>query len=230
MKYADFEYIISSKRMERYLQSCHGNSRKAMTLYRYNLHLSQNVFTVISCFEVALRNAINRELLPRLGNDWLKDSVSINGIFNQSSTQETQKAIQKEYLSLQKEGSYSHDKLLSVLSFGIWKYMFSKPQFSATQKCLLAIFPYRPKSSIFVQYNHNYIYKELDNINKLRNRVAHNEPICFDKSKNAISTTYVREKYAQVTKLLTWMGIDPADLLYGLDHVLTICDKIDRLK
>lgn len=108
--------------------------------------------------------------------------------------------------------------------------MFSKPQFSATQKCLLAIFPYRPKSSIFVQYNHNYIYKELDNINKLRNRVAHNEPICFDKSKNAISTTYVREKYAQVTKLLTWMGIDPADLLYGLDHVLTICDKIDRLK
>lgn len=95
---------------------------------------------------------------------------------------------------------------------------------------MLAIFPYRPKSSILVQYNHNYIYKELDNINKLRNRVAHNEPICFDKSKNAISTTYVREKYAQVTKLLTWMGIDPADLLYGLDHVLTICDKIDRLK
>jgi len=48
MKYSDFEYVLSSERMGRYLQACGGDSRKAMTLYRYNLQLSQEMFTVIS--------------------------------------------------------------------------------------------------------------------------------------------------------------------------------------
>ena len=48
--------------MKRYVQACGGDTRKAMTLYRYNLQLSQELFTIISCFEVALRNAINKEL------------------------------------------------------------------------------------------------------------------------------------------------------------------------
>ncbi len=33
--------------------ACGGNTIKAMTLYRYNLKLSQELLTVISCFEVA---------------------------------------------------------------------------------------------------------------------------------------------------------------------------------
>ncbi|MBQ9338787.1 MAG: hypothetical protein IJS13_00465 [Paludibacteraceae bacterium] len=70
MKYSDFEYILSPERIGRYLQACHGDSRKAMTLYRYNLQLSQEMFTVISCFEVALRNAIDRNLTATLGGDW----------------------------------------------------------------------------------------------------------------------------------------------------------------
>lgn len=72
MKYVDFERVMSSKRMGRYLTACQGNTRKAMTLYRYNLKLSQETFTVISCFEVALRNAIDNQLSANLGADWLK--------------------------------------------------------------------------------------------------------------------------------------------------------------
>ena len=41
--------------MERYLTACGGDTRKAMTLYRYNLQISQEMFTIVSCFEVALR-------------------------------------------------------------------------------------------------------------------------------------------------------------------------------
>ncbi len=64
MEYKVFERIMSKKRMNRYLTACGGDTRKAMTLYRYNLHLTQDVFTVISCFEVALRNAIDARLVP----------------------------------------------------------------------------------------------------------------------------------------------------------------------
>lgn len=78
MKYKDFEYVLSSERMARYLQAYDGDSRKAMTLYRYNLQLSQEMFSVISCFEVALRNAIDRHMRSLFGNDWLRDSILPN--------------------------------------------------------------------------------------------------------------------------------------------------------
>lgn len=67
--------------MNRYLTACKGDTRKAMTLYRYNLQLSQEAFTIISCFEVALRNAIDANLTAFLGAEWLKDSIMGNGIF-----------------------------------------------------------------------------------------------------------------------------------------------------
>lgn len=58
MKYIEFESIISPERMRKYNVACGGNTAKAMTLYRYNLRLSQEMFVVVSCFEVALRNRI----------------------------------------------------------------------------------------------------------------------------------------------------------------------------
>ena len=82
MKYSEFEHFFSQKRLNRYLLACKGDKRKAMTLYRYNLYLAQELLTIVSCFEVSLRNAIDDILIPQFGNEWLKDSVSPGGIFN----------------------------------------------------------------------------------------------------------------------------------------------------
>ena len=41
MRYREFERIISAERMSRYVEACGGNTRKAMTLYKYNIELSQ---------------------------------------------------------------------------------------------------------------------------------------------------------------------------------------------
>ena len=43
MKYVDFEEIMSPARMNRYLTACANDSKKAMTLYRKNLILSQEL-------------------------------------------------------------------------------------------------------------------------------------------------------------------------------------------
>ena len=216
--------------MGRYLVSCGNDTRKAMTLYRLNLKVSQEMFTVISCFEVALRNAIDHKLVPILGKDWLRDASRPGGIFDLKGTRDTFDVIRREYSALQKAGEYDHDRLLSKLSFGVWKYMYGRPQYAATGKSLLTIFPNKPRSSPSMQINATYIYNELDSINVLRNRIAHHEPICFDKTKSRIDTCYAREKYRQIIKLYNWMGIDSGALLYGLDHVERICDRIDRLQ
>jgi hypothetical protein len=59
VRFVEFEHIISVPRIARYVNACRGDTRDAMTLYRLNLRLSQELFTVISCFEVCLlRNRI----------------------------------------------------------------------------------------------------------------------------------------------------------------------------
>ena len=73
MKFEDFKNIMSEPRLNRYLLSVSGNTRKAMTLYRKNLKLSQEMFTIVSCFEVALRNAIDKHYTSLFGAEWLID-------------------------------------------------------------------------------------------------------------------------------------------------------------
>jgi hypothetical protein len=51
MKFGEFENIMSVARMSRYLSACNNDTKKAMTLYRLNLRLSQELFTVVSCFD-----------------------------------------------------------------------------------------------------------------------------------------------------------------------------------
>ncbi|MFM7850402.1 MAG: CAAX protease, partial [Flammeovirgaceae bacterium] len=82
MKYSEFENIMSTTRMRRYLAACNNNSKRAMTLYRKNLQLSQELFTIISCFEIALRNSIDQHYLTIHGNNWLRQAASNGGMFD----------------------------------------------------------------------------------------------------------------------------------------------------
>ncbi|HBI59201.1 MAG: Abi family protein [Duncaniella sp.] len=229
MKFADFQNVLSPERLTRYVEACENDTRKAMSLYRLNLSLSQEVFTLLSCFEVALRNAIDKELTFRLGKNWLRDSVSKGGIFDIVSCRDSARIIAKAYNRLSHNGEYSHHKLLAEMEFGIWKYMFANPQYRATGQILLRIFPNKPRSSAEIQYNNSYMFNELDGINILRNRIAHHEPICFARRQPQISTSYILNAYQNLHKLFQWMGIDSHSLLYGLDHVQRVCGRIMKL-
>ena len=230
MKYKDFEKILSQKRMNRYLTACNGDTRKAMTLYRYNLQLSQEAFTIISCFEVALRNAIDANLTSVLGQEWLKDSIMQGGVFTSRNTVKSYEIINYAYNKLRSTGLYSHTKLLAEMEFGVWKYMFSPIQFRLTGRRLLQIFPNKARSTPQIQYNHSYIFNELDKINTLRNRIAHHEPVCFALQQPVIDTAYILNEYQNIQTLFMWMGIDSRALLYGLDHIQQVCARINELK
>lgn len=216
--------------MERYLTACGGDTRKAMTLYRYNLQISQEMFTIVSCFEVALRNAINRKLTDNLGENWLRDSILPDGVFTEPILRKTRDIIAFAHRKLTQSHSYSHPKLLAEMEFGIWKYMFSPIQYRVTGRNLLAIFPNKPRSSREMQYNQTYIFNELDKVNSLRNRIAHHETICFATNTSTIDTSYVINIYSKIKTLFSWMDIDSNSLLYGLDHINRVCAQINQLK
>ncbi|MBP9082369.1 MAG: Abi family protein [Bacteroidia bacterium] len=227
MKYTDFQYIISPPRMGRYYIAMANNSKKAMTLYRSNLKLSQELFTVISCFEIAIRNAIDRVYINSLGNDWLRNSAAPGGIFSNPNCRIAAQTINDEVIKLSHQ--YTHAKLVAELGFGFWRYLYSSHQFRAGGQILLRVFPSRPTSTPAMQYNATYIFRELQKVNLLRNRIAHHEPICFLPGQPVKNTIYVRQNYALLLNLFQWMSIDEAALLYGLDHVINICNDIDVL-
>jgi hypothetical protein len=213
--------------MSRYLLACNGNSRKAMTLYRKNLKLSQELFTIISCFEIAIRNTIDKHYTSTLGSDWLLKSTSPSGVFNNRNCRFTQIAITDSINKLNR--SYTHFKLVAELGFGFWRYMFAPHQYSAAGKTLLHILPAKPKSTISIQYNHTYIFNQLASINNLRNRIAHHEPICFSPGRPFKDIAYVLQHYNLILQMFQWMDIDETALLYGLDHIVNVCSEIKRL-
>lgn len=212
--------------MGRYLQAANGDTRKSMTLYRLNLQLSQEFFTVVSCLEIALRNAVDKHYTHQHGADWLRDSAQGNGFFNQPNCGKTPQIVNKAMARL---NPYSHQKLLAEMDFGFWRYTFGRHQYFAGGQTLLAIFPNRPTSTPQQQYNHSYVFAELEKINMLRNRLAHHEPICFANGAAVKDTTYARQQYSQILELFRWMNIDEKALLYGLDHIETVANEIDAL-
>ena len=226
MRYSDFENIVSIARMSRYITAT-SNTKKAMTLYRLNLRLSQELFTIICCFEISLRNAINNQCIARLGNEWIKNGASPGGAFDNNGCRLTRKSINDAISKL--NHNYTHSKLIAELGFGFWRYLFAQNQFTATGKSLLQIFPLKPISTAATQYNNKYLFNKLAQINNLRNRIAHHEPICFTSGQPVKNTTYVRQHYSIIISLFQWMDIDKTALLYGLNHVEKICDQIDAL-
>lgn len=226
MRYSDFESIMTPARMNRYLLACGGNTRKAMTLYRKNLQLTKELFTVISCFEVALRNAIDATVTTTLGNDWLRNTAAPGGVFETPRCRLTRDSIND---AIGKLNVYSHHKLVAELGFGFWRFMFAQNQFNATGRVLLRVFPSKPTSTPAIQYNNTYIFNQLAELNSIRNRMAHHEPICFLPQQPIKNTTYARQHYNLILQLFQWMQIDEAALLYGLDHINTVCNEIDNL-
>lgn len=227
MQYTEFERIISQPRMQRYLVATGDDTRKTMTLYRLNLKISQECYTIISCFEIALRNAIDEHYVAVYGNEWLKDAQSPGGIFTNRRCRITKQIITQAYTNLGSQ--YTHSKLLAEMDFGFWRFLFAQPQFYHAGQSLLNIFPNKPNSTPLMQYNQRYVFNELKKINYFRNRIAHHEPICFRLGASIIDTTYLMTNYNVIQNLFHWMNIDSNKLLYGLDHIDKLRDKLNQL-
>jgi len=180
LTYDDYEKYLSKWRMSKYKRACGGNERSAISLYLNNIQTSKIFYGVLGLFEVALRNAINNHYICYFNdNDW---------IFHQSGTGFFMK-YQKEMILKEKDklivvGSYSPDNLMSFLGLGFWSDMFSSYPFNNGHQTLLKIFPNREKG-----INQTIVHNELDEIRRFRNRIAHHEPVCFDK-KGKVSWRY----------------------------------------
>ena len=227
-QYRLYEQLLSKPRLGRYLIATQGKKTQAVRLYKYNLELSQILFGAISMLEIALRNGIDQHYQKQLQQlDWLKDNVQHNGLFYHSSLKNhfgrfEQVDKVKASINILKK-NYTHDKLVASLSFGFWRYMFSGIQFNVFGNTLLQIFPNRPKG-----INQKIVYQKLTEINNLRNRIAHHEPICFDVD-NRPSTYYSQKHYSDIIDILAWLGYSPNEILGSFQSPQKSWEKIQKI-
>lgn len=208
-----FHTAVSAPRFNKYLNACHNNKRKALKLYRANLALSEKLYSVIGIFEIILRNSIDRHFKNIYGDKWLEDAVSPGGYLDISSCCEGSfHAIHEAIHNL--SSKYTHDRLIAKLSFGFWVFQFASKDYAASGSNLLNIFTTRPSG-----IRQKDIFKKLVKIKELRNRIAHYEPICFDKKTGSISTEHPARCYHTIIELLEWLGCTSSKTLYGIDGV-----------
>ena len=209
LRYSEFEIVVSSARLTKYLIACGGNTTEALTLYRNNIKLCQKCYGIINIFEVAIRNAINDHYKAYFNDaDWIRHQLKPGGMLEKHPQRNV---IATVIAGLEKTGRYTSDRVVSSMTFGFCTHLFSRQPFILGGQTILQIFPARAKG-----VGQRMIYNELQAVKTFRNRIAHHEGICFDSEGNK-STLGVRTTFALIVQYIRYLGYSESDLCYGLD-------------
>lgn len=142
----------------------------------------------------------------------------------------TAKIISKEHHRLR--NSATHNKLIAELTFGFWHFLFNKPQFNATEKILLQVFPHHHfPSTMSVDDKRKDLSALIAKILDFRNRVAHHEPLCLEKIGHSTHINIAKAKgiYEDIKRLINYMGISHTDLFpYTTESILETLSLISN--
>lgn len=72
-------------------------------------------------------------------------------------------------------------------------------------------------------YGRKEINASIIKIREFRNRINHNEPICF--SSNNMNFSYVRDMHKTIIDFLSWIDPDIIISIYEIDKVIKTIDK-----
>lgn len=163
---------LSQARFARYLASASGDEASAMRLYEWNTLMAQSLYVYLQCWEIAFRNRVDGFLRWKYGQGWPYDDKRAV----RSLTKDEQRRLNetKQRQSQQrKQAVVSTDAIVADLSAGFWVALLSsayKVPYS-WQYNLGRVFPNEPALS------RNTAHALSSKILKLRNRIAHHEPI-----------------------------------------------------
>jgi len=230
MNYSKIQYYFSHSRINRYYEASNKSKNHAVNLYFLNLNVSKSFNPVLSIFEVILRNKLNYTLSSLFNNtNWIIDEkvgfMNDLSLINSKNRNEnkTNFYLLQEILNSEKKLKklsipITSCKIISEQSFGFWTCFFDLNYYKILKGSPIKIFKYLP----------SYVgRKEIsDNINKIRrfrNRINHNEPICFNKNK--IDFSEAIEVHNSILNLLQWIDPEIIDFINPIDNVLEAINK-----
>ena len=169
---ATFEAYFSPTRISIYLDEAKGDRDLALKLYDWNIRISSAMFEDLATIEILLRNALDRVLVRRYGDEWFKAP----GLLKQNERTLIDEAIDAAKRRWG-EYDYSIDSVVAQLSFGFWRALLAANYTSLWNETLGDAFPHtaNPKSII----RRGDIEERIENLGDLRNAIAHHDPV-FD--------------------------------------------------
>lgn len=198
-----FNKVFSDKRMNRYFSLYPNNEDKAIAHYECNLKLSEAMYVSLSVFEVTLRNALCRELSKMTGReDWYSIFPNTPGLSN----------LNRYITQAMKQITGRHEqitppKVIAELTLGFWVSLMNSEYERILWKDLRRAFPFMPKE---LRKRKN-VSAPLNRFRALRNRVFHNESICWNINR-------ISEIHREMISVLGWIN----------KHVPIWLEKSDR--
>ncbi|MTJ02674.1 hypothetical protein [Idiomarina piscisalsi] len=203
----EIEALVSSNRYATYMKAIEnalGEPCRALSLelYEWNAELSGKMLFPFHIYEVTLRNCIAEALRDRYSDNWPDNAAFVNSL----------KPILRGKFIRARDNYYapiegSEGKLLAELQLSIYESMLTSsqaPRLWIHKKAFEKIFPIAPATPVPENTTYEEHIRKLvielqigcKTIRKLRNRVAHHEPI-FNKND-------IYEVIPGVVKLLNW--------------------------
>ncbi len=167
---AVLERRFSSARLGTYKRASGHDDNLAMNLYLWNIKMSQSLYFPIQTLEVSLRNAIDAVLVGVIGANW-SNPVLARGLLQPQTVDEIRKSADR--ISRRRKRAATHDEIVADLSFGFWVACLNKRyNRQIWSRHLFTAFPNLPQ-----QRKLTSVKSKLEAVNKLRNRIAHHEPL-----------------------------------------------------
>jgi hypothetical protein len=230
MKFEKVRLYISSPRIDRYL-SVTGSKTKAVRLYKANLRISQAFLPVLAILEVMLRNRLNAILMTHFTDpDWIISQKTGFMVHPSLTYNRHGRIIHNHYLKKEVEKAETRfrsagipvtsGKIISEQTFGFWTELFELYYYRILLGRPIQIFTNLPSG-----YGRSQVIDALNKIRLFRNRIYHNEPVCF----NATSVSFQKAEdiHRLIRDVLTWS--DP-ELLNWIKDIDQIAAKIRNAK
>lgn len=233
MRFEKVRAHLSAPRIGRFLHATKNRKAEAVALYRANLKVSRAFLPLIATLEVIMRNRLN-EVLTTYFNDynWIInqkggfmidprltyiDKRSRKPTINRYLKGEVEKA---ERRILKSGARITSGKLISEQNLGFWTDFYEVHHYKILLGRPIQIFKKLPPD-----HGRKEVAEILTRIRLFRNRIYHNEPICF--LGTDISLENAMQVYHSIKNILSWIDEDIIKWLIGLDEVV---NQINRAK
>lgn len=163
---------LSAPRSSTYVSATGGDTARAVDLYGWNARISAALMLPSHFAEVSTRNAVSDALSTVYGPQWPWDNT-----FEQSLPSRNGPAYDSQRdLRQTRRRESTTGKVIAELKFAFWQGMFTaRHDVRIWNHQILTLFP--NAAGMTAQQLRLRIYEDLEAIRKLRNRIAHHEPI-----------------------------------------------------
>lgn len=163
------EAALSPERLTAYLQDVGGDRERALRLYLWNAEVSAAFYTPLQGLEVALRNALHRELSRVYGDAWYDTPALPLAPRAHMLIREAQASI------AQGRKAVIPPRVVAELSLGFWIALLGPGPQGVYEMRLWR--PMLYKAFPHAKLSRKAAHQPLDQLRLLRNRIAHHEPI-----------------------------------------------------